>query len=56
MTRALDIPASILALRAADVAVDGAMARDPNPRRIIEALCVRHNVDAVFKDDGSAGA
>lgn len=55
MTRTLDIPATILALHLAEVPVDFAMARDPNPRRIIEALCVRHNVDAVFKDDGSAG-
>lgn len=45
---ALDIPATIAALHKAAVATDKALARDPNPRRILEALCVRHGVAAVF--------
>lgn len=49
MIQELDIPATIAALHAAAVAVDWAMARDPNPRRILEALCIRHGVPAVFK-------
>lgn len=54
MTQTLDIPATIAALHAAAVAVDWAMSRDPNPRRILEALCIRHGVAAVFKDQSAA--
>lgn len=50
MTRTLDIPATIEALHKAGVSV-AEMSRDPNTRRILEALCIRHGVDAVFKDE-----
>ena len=53
MTRVLDIPATTQALRDGRVDVEAAFARDPNTRRIIEALCLRHDIAAVFKDGAS---
>lgn len=49
MTQVLDMPATIAALEAAGVSTERPMAIDPNTRRILEALCLRHGVAAVFK-------
>lgn len=49
MTRVLDLPATIQALQAGGIDTAAALMRDPNPRRIIQALCVRHDISAIFK-------
>lgn len=49
MSRTLDIPATIKVLQQGGIDTAAAMMRDPNPRRIIEALCIRHEIPAVYR-------
>jgi hypothetical protein len=47
--RTLDLPATIRALQEGGIDTAAALMRDPNPRRIIEALCVRHDIPAIYR-------
>jgi hypothetical protein len=49
VSQVLDLPATIHALQDSGIDTAAALMRDPNPRRIIEALCVRHEIQAIYK-------
>lgn len=53
MTRQLDIEATKAALVESKVSLEPGMSRDPNTRRLLEALCVRYNVPMVFREPAS---
>jgi hypothetical protein len=48
MSRELDFEATERALRQAGIDPNDTIRHDPNRRRILESLCVRHNVPAVY--------
>jgi len=50
MNRTLDVSATIKALTAAGLDVEPILSRDPNTRRLLEALCVRYNVLPVYRE------
>jgi hypothetical protein len=49
MIRTRDLPATIQVLQDGGIDAAAALMRDPNPRRIIEALCVRHDIPAIYR-------
>lgn len=50
MTRQLEIEATKAALVESKIPLEPGMSRDPNTRRLLEALCVRYNIPPVFKE------
>ena len=46
----LDIEATTRVLRDAGIDPAAVWNPDPNTRRLLEALCIRHNVTAVYKE------
>jgi hypothetical protein len=50
MKQDLNMLATIKALTDAGLEVETILNRDPNTRRLLEALCIRYNVKAVYKD------
>lgn len=50
MTRTLDLEATKRALLKAGFDPEPGLKKDPNTRRLLEALCLRHNVAPVLKE------
>lgn len=53
MKRKLDIEATTRALRQAGIDPDESVLRDPNTRRILESLCIRNRIPAVYHEESS---
>jgi hypothetical protein len=49
MTRDLDVLATTRALLQGGIDPEPILQRDPNTRRLLEALCIRHNIPAVYR-------
>jgi hypothetical protein len=49
MTRVLDIEATTRLLREAGHDPSSVFNPDPNTRRLLESLCIRHNIPAVYR-------
>jgi hypothetical protein len=54
MIPVLDLEATMRALLQAGIDPEPGLKRDPNIRRLIEALCVRHNVPRIYQAEEPA--
>lgn len=52
MLRTVDLEATKAVLIAAGIDPEPGLKRDPNTRRLLEALCIRHNIPPVYKESG----
>lgn len=50
MMRTLDIPATTQALQDAGIDPAAVFNPDPNTRRLLESLCIRHKIEAIYKE------